>query len=284
MDKELGFVEGLMMILEKFSENLSVEKLIEQDMMGEMLEVLKKLNSVKFLIHKHEFLEIIYKKLHCSYCLENPVSTLLKCQHNLCVDCTDNLVGLQRSSSELLACPLCQDTFLSYTRANSLQKCYSCEYYLPKNCFYSNTLIKYCKTCIAFLIFKNSIQHCKEFSKGHKLLSEVETCEKCEKIVTVKHANFLCKVHVYCYSCFKVGLSRQKCFSCDKKISEEFFEDCKKMMTLICWFCNIQKERVFFVEKNCCRGNICVACQVKFDLKACRKCSTRIDLTQNIDT
>ena len=38
MDKELGFVEGLMMILEKFSENLSVEKLIEQDMMGEMLE------------------------------------------------------------------------------------------------------------------------------------------------------------------------------------------------------------------------------------------------------
>lgn len=284
MAEELKYIESFMMILESFSENLSVKKLIEQDLLGEILEILKKLDSLKFLIHKHEFLEILKKKLYCSYCLKNPVSTLLKCQHSLCSLCTDNLISLHRNPSELLLCPLCQDTFLSHTLASYLQKCYSCEFYLPNNCFYpNNACLKYCKTCISFLIFKKNTQLFKEFDKGHKILSDFETCEKCEKLVPVKNASYLCSVHAYCFSCFKIGLSRQKCFSCDRKISEEFFATCSKMMTLFCRFCDLEKERIFFVWKNCCRPNICISCQLEFDSKTCRKCSMGINLNQNLD-
>lgn len=282
MAEKLDYIQSLTSVLEVFSDNLSVKKLFEQNLYEELISIIMELEKSKYLIHNYEFLFILRRKLFCSYCLENPLSVPVYCEHHLCTACIDLLIS-QQKDEQLLLCPLCTQPILAYAIANYLQKCLSCQFFLPTNYFYANNIcIKYCKLCLWKLFNKKTRQFVSEFESNDKILTRSQNCGKCQKKVLIPFGNYLCRIHFYCFACFKSELSKQRCFCCKSKLSDEFFVLGKKMISSYCGYCGTIKEKIFFVQKNCCVTNICFSCQIKFNLKKCRKCMANIDLKNNL--
>lgn len=283
MAEKLDYIQSLSRVLDVFSDNLSVKKLIEQDLFEELVEIVEDLEKCKFLIHSSQFLFTLKKKLFCSYCLENPLSVPVYCEHNLCMSCVDLLIS-QHDETTLLLCPLCTQPILAYTLANYLQKCLSCEFFLPANHFYANNVcVKYCKVCLWKLFHKKTPQFLSEFDRDDKIFTKAQNCEKCQKKVLIQFGSYLCRIHFYCFFCFKSELLKQNCIGCKAKISDEFFVLGKKMLYSYCRYCGIEKEKVLFVQKNCCVANTCLECQAKFNLKNCMKCFGNINLMNVLD-
>ena len=288
---EGGYEVNLMVILEAFSNNFSVEKVKKAGKYEEIMGLVKELEKVKFLLPSNEFLQVLRKNLFCGYCLENPIDVQSKCGHGFCVKCMEQAQSdFIDSKSKNVACLVCDHQLALLAPFQGYTECTQCGNFLHESFFYQDPLCHpICKMCVYTKTSGGSFT-CTVCDKKLKFdLDSNYPCSLCCKNLSIFTSNFLCRSHAYCFNCYKAGLSEGRCFSCDSEIDSELKPELISLLSAKCSLCKNIKEKSLFINKKCCVKRICVACQVKvgiekkFGVEKCMGCQSKLNLNSSLE-
>lgn len=284
------YERNLILILEAFSNNFSVEKVKKAGKYQEIIGLVKELEKSKFLLPSNEFLQTLREKLYCGYCLENLIDVSTKCGHGFCGKCFELVHSNFIQSKKNVLCLVCGDQLVLPAPFQCYAECTQCENFLHESFFYADPLCHaICKMCVYKKVSVGNVI-CNVCDKRLKFNLEANyRCTLCKKDLSFITSNLLCRSHTYCFNCYKVGLAEGRCFECDGEIKSELKEELVTLLFAKCALCSKTKEKTLFINKKCCVKKICVTCQVKvanekkFGVEKCMGCQSKLNLHASLE-
>lgn len=247
--------------------------------------------SVSVSFNQNGHFTRIHKLLNCTSCQKKSGCYKLNCLHYICKNCFEVKIMPQfldiLKLPQAFECPTCKrlhsledfkiifdkdwikmenEIKTNRVKSNHDFICSKCN--CQKSCAYLGKGIcgnhKYCYECIGTM--GRTRDWCNDITQeAYEISDNIQGfCTSCEK--TVYYAGdfltVLCREHFHCYNCIQNAQESGKCQTCFINISASDRDKIRRVLYSKCSRCNSQFERIFFIQKKCCKAEICALCQM----------------------
>jgi hypothetical protein len=279
----------------QFKDSKNISKLDPKLITSKVDSLLFKLGS--FDDYKNILLSV-KDNLKCGKCSLTAPDVFFSCGHQFCRTCFYNSIGSRivppSSTDPPLDCLTCGSPLLqaeySYVfpdweermklwesqerlKCSDEIKCKGCERRLSLSCF--NGCKCFCFECV---FQRRLFERCSCGMRNNYYIS----CDVCrKKIENAYNLPFfiLCQGHLHCFDCFQQTTSDLTCKVCRFSLNEYDIRKSLKSCIYTCEYCKKRYFSKYFISKECCGFNICIACQSKQDNFGCVNCHNRFPFT-----